>query len=186
MTDLIDVRELRLEFEGWAAAPPGRVYELISDVSAMSALSPDLVCAQYDDGDGPWVGSWFTGLNRDNNHDHPWQTRSRITEAEPAMAFEWAVVAEDADATRWRYSFQHHDGGTLITESWQVLRVFPVMGTTREALLELRAHNAIGMTITLNAVADVFEVSPQDTTAKRATTPTTGRRLPRPIAHRST
>jgi len=83
MSDLIDVRELQLERWIWAAAPPSTVYQLIGDVSAMAAWSPDLMSAQYDDGDGPWVGSWFTGLNRDENHDHPWQTRVRITEAEP-------------------------------------------------------------------------------------------------------
>lgn len=187
MNDLIDVRELQLKRRVWAAVSPCKVYELISDVSAMAAWSPDLVSAQYDDGDGPCVGSWFTGLNRDENHDHPWQTRMRVTEAEPATAFAWTVVAGDADATRWRYSFRARDGGTLITESWQVLRLFPVMGTSRQALLELRAHNAISMATTLNALAGLFDSRPQNPATPEPTASSIyDCRLHRPVTHRST
>lgn len=150
---LIDLNELVIREQLWVDAQPGMVYDMISDVSAMASWSPDLIEAKYDDGSGPDVGSWFTGLNADSRHTHSWRTRMRVTEAEPGVAFAWHVVVEGIDATLWRYSFAEHNGGTLITETWQVKCLFSVMGETEAELLDLRRHNAAGMRVTLRAIA---------------------------------
>ncbi len=75
----------------------------------------------------------------------------------------------------------------MITESWQVLRVFPAMGTTHQALLDLRAHNAKGMATTLNALAGEFDSRPQNTaTPEMAAMSIYEGRLHRPVTHQST
>ena len=148
----IDLSGLRLTRSKWVAASPMRVYELVSDVSAMAAWSPDLVHARYDETHGPTVGSWFTGRNRDETHE--WDTRMRITEAEPGVSFAWIVTWQERDdITRWRYRLQPHDRGTLVVESWHVLRLPPVVGSTRAELLELRSRTASSMEATLAALA---------------------------------
>jgi hypothetical protein len=151
MTDLIDLEELQLTRRTWVAAAPVEVYALISDVSAMSAWSPTLVCARYDDGHGPALGSWFTGLNRDGSHE--WQTRMRVVEAQPGVSFAWTVVSGGADITTWRYTLRPERDGTSVEESWRVHTWLPLLGTTREELLALRSATAAGMEATLAALA---------------------------------
>jgi uncharacterized protein YndB with AHSA1/START domain len=157
MTDLIDLRELRLRRQQWIAASPAQIYELISDVSAMPTWSPDLVSADYDDGHGPSVGAWFTGLNKDEVHE--WQVRMQVTEAEPGVAFAWTTMADGLGVTRWRYAFQAQESGTLVEETWHVLRVTPLLGSTKEELLELRARTVVSMETTLAALASSVAVS---------------------------
>jgi len=83
---------------GQSVEPVGRRLEGDHTVSAMPAWSPDLVSARYDDGHGPSVGSWFTGHNKDDSHE--WETRMRVTEAEPAATFAWTVIVDGAEITR--------------------------------------------------------------------------------------
>ncbi|MCZ9346865.1 SRPBCC family protein [Streptomyces sp. TRM76130] len=127
--------ELRVQRERWIDAAPQRVYDLISDVEASPAWTPDLISASYEDRGVPRAGSWFTAVNADVRHEHEWVTRSRVHIADPGRAFAWYVVVEGVDATLWHYSLRPQDGGTLVVETWQVERVFPVMGGSREALL---------------------------------------------------
>ncbi|MFG3094532.1 hypothetical protein [Streptomyces sp. NPDC048202] len=82
-------------------------------------------------------------------------TRSRVHAAEAGREFAWYVVVQGADATLWHYRLRPQDGGTLVTETWQVERLFPVMGESREELLDLKAHNTAGMDATLAALAEV-------------------------------
>ena len=157
MTDLIDLRELRLRRQQWVAATPAQMYDLISDVGAMTAWSPDLVSAHYDDGHGPFVGSWFTGRNK--NEVHEWEVRMQITEAEPAVALAWTTFADGLEVARWRYAFQAQESGTLIEESWHVFRVTPLLGSTKQELLELRDHTEASMETTLAALASSVAAS---------------------------
>ncbi|WP_167513598.1 SRPBCC family protein [Streptomyces bauhiniae] len=154
MPDLMELSELRARRERWIDAPPQTVYDLITDVAASAAWTPDLVSAQYETEGVPQVGSWFTAVNADVRHDHEWVTRSRVHAAEAGREFAWYVVVQGVDATLWHYRLRPRDGGTLVTESWQVEHLFPVMGTSREELLALKAHNTAGMEATLNALAD--------------------------------
>ncbi|MGW4304023.1 SRPBCC family protein [Streptomyces sp. NPDC004376] len=155
MSDLMDLSELRVRRERWIDAPPQTVYDLISDVEASVAWTPDLVSATYETEGVPRVGSWFTAVNADVRHDHEWVTRSRIHAAEAGREFAWYVVVHGVDATLWHYRLQPRDQGTLVTESWQVEHLFPVMGESREELLDLKAHNTAGMEATLDSLAEV-------------------------------
>ncbi|MEW2134083.1 SRPBCC family protein [Streptomyces sp. NPDC005435] len=155
MSDLIELSELRVRRERWIDAPPQTVYDLISDVEASAAWTPDLVSATYETEGVPRVGAWFTAVNADVRHEREWVTRSRVHAAEAGRAFAWYVVIQGVDATLWHYRLRPQDGGTLVTESWQVEHLFPVMGRSREELLDLKAHNTAGMEATLDALAEV-------------------------------
>ncbi|MET0450362.1 MAG: SRPBCC family protein [Mycobacterium sp.] len=149
-----DVAELYLRRQTWVSTTPESVYALVSDVSAMGPLSPDVVWARFDDGDGPFVGSWFTGHNRGSKGE--WETRCKITTAVPGVMFGWAVIVDAAIIGHWTYELAAQDEGTLVTETWQVHNWIPVLGASQDELLELRSHTARSMERTLAALATSF------------------------------
>jgi hypothetical protein len=155
MDEPLDVSHLRLQRRIRVSCTPAVAYDLISDVGAMSSFSPELVWARYDDGHGPTVGSWFTGRNRGPKGE--WDTRSRITEAEPGVSFGWTVMVDGRSIGQWTYRFEPDEHGTWIEEAWQVNNWIPILGRTPGELLELRSHTADMMDDTLRALARHIE-----------------------------
>ena len=96
---------------------PEEVYALISDVTKMGDWSPVCKACWWDDGDGPRVGAKFTGRNE--VPERTWETRSEVVAAEPGKEFAWAV-AEPPTRARWGYTFDAVNGGTEVTETWQL------------------------------------------------------------------
>jgi hypothetical protein len=96
---------------------PEEVYELISDVTNMGAWSPVCKACWWDEGDGPRVGAMFTGRNE--VPERTWETRSEIVAADPGKEFAW-TVAEPPTRARWGYTFKPVEGGTEVTETWEL------------------------------------------------------------------
>lgn len=99
------------------ARSPEDLYDMVSDVTRMGEWSPVCRACWWDDGDGPWVGAWFTGRNELPERD-PWQTRSQVVAAARGAEFAFTV---GGTWTRWGYTFTPVPGGTRVTESWAVL-----------------------------------------------------------------
>lgn len=97
--------------------PPEEVYALLSDVTNMGAWSPVCKACWWDEGDGPRVGAMFTGRNE--VPERTWETRSEVVAADPGKEFAWSV-AEPPTRARWGYSFKEVDGGTEVTETWEL------------------------------------------------------------------
>ena len=151
--------ELRLRRDIVASAPPATLYELLSDVGGMSAWSPDVVSARYDEGHGPRVGDWFTGRNVGPKGQ--WETRCTITEAVAGESFGWAVVVDGAQIGHWTYDVLAEDGGTRVTVTWRVHHWIPLLGTTEQDLLALRDRTATSMERTLAALASSVRGRPR-------------------------
>jgi hypothetical protein len=83
----------------------------------MGAWSPVCKACWWDEGEGPRVGAKFTGRNE--RADRTWETRSEIVVADPGREFAW-VVAEPPTRARWGYSFVGVEGGTEVTETWEL------------------------------------------------------------------
>ncbi|HTZ43998.1 MAG TPA: SRPBCC family protein [Jatrophihabitans sp.] len=96
------------------AVSPETLYDLVSDVTRTGEWSPTCTGCVWDDGAGPQVGAWFTGYNA--TPARQWQTRSRVVTADRGTEFAWAV---GEDYVRWSFRLAPHDGGTLLTETWQ-------------------------------------------------------------------
>jgi hypothetical protein len=96
---------------------PEEVYALITDVTRMGDWSPVCKACWWDEGDGPRVGAKFTGRNE--LPERTWETRSEIVAAEPGREFAWAV-AEPPTRARWAFTLQAVDGGTEVTETWEL------------------------------------------------------------------
>lgn len=85
-----------------AAADAKTLYEMVTDVARMGEWSPECRSCRWDDGAGPTVGSWFTGVNvlpeseQDRRHvlgswwtgslaspDAAWEGRCEVVVADP-------------------------------------------------------------------------------------------------------
>jgi hypothetical protein len=96
---------------------PEELYDMIADVTRMGEWSPICTACWWDDGDGPRVGASFTGKNE--LPERTWETRSEVVAADRGREFAW-VVAEPPTRARWGYSFVAVEGGTEVTETWEL------------------------------------------------------------------
>ena len=96
---------------------PEVLYDMVADVTQMGALSPVCKACWWDEGNGARVGAKFTGRNE--RPERTWETRSEVVVADRGREFGW-VVAEPPTRARWAYSFSAVDGGTEVTETWEL------------------------------------------------------------------
>jgi hypothetical protein len=140
------------------AAPPEAVYDLVADVTRTGEWSPVCQTCWWDEGDGPRVGSWFTGRNV--TPQRTWETRSEVVAAERPREFAWKVGGRFA---RWGYALEAVEGGTLLTESWEFLpaglELFAERyGADADVQVEERSQSALrGIPETLAAVKRIAE-----------------------------
>lgn len=141
------------------AATPETLYAMVSDVTRMGEWSP--VCKEcWWDDETRGAGAWFTGHNV--SATRTWETRSKVLVDVPGREFAFAV---NGDRTRWGYTFEPVDGGTRVTESWEILPAaeptYPErFGDRAEAEIAIRADGASnGMRETLAAIKRVAETA---------------------------
>jgi uncharacterized protein YndB with AHSA1/START domain len=116
-----------VEVETVVAAPPERVWDVVSDIHLMAELSDELQRVEWEDGaSGPSVGARFTGYNKHEAFGE-WQTTSTIVECERAAAFAWAVGDADHPGAVWRFTLEPSGVNTT-------LRQWVQMGPARSGL----------------------------------------------------
>lgn len=99
------------------AAPPERVYDLVSDVTRMGEYSPECQRGEWLGAAGPAVGARFRGRNRHGMYR--WSTTCRVVAAERGREFAWEVTAAlGLPVARWGYRFEPSGAGTRVTEEW--------------------------------------------------------------------
>ena len=96
---------------------PEELYDMVADVTRMGEWSPICKACWWDEGDGPHVGAKFTGRNE--RPERTWETRSEVLTADRGRQFTWVVI-EPPTGARWGYSFVAVDGGTEVTETWEL------------------------------------------------------------------
>ena len=109
-----------VEVRTWIGAPRDRVWELVSDVELMPAMSSELQSVEWLDGaNGPAAGARFTGRSK---HDAmgEWETTSQVVEFEPGRVFGWAVGDPASPSALWRFRLESKDGGTELSEWMQM------------------------------------------------------------------
>jgi Polyketide cyclase / dehydrase and lipid transport len=93
------------------------LYDMVADVTRMGEWSPICKACWWEEGGGPRLGATFTGRNE--GPERTWETRSRVTAADRGQEFGWEVIEPPTHA-RWGYSFSPVDGGTEVTETWEL------------------------------------------------------------------
>lgn len=147
----LEASEFAFTRRAWVDASPDEVYDLVSDVSTISRWSPNALDAAYDPGEGPHAGAWFSGRNRRDGKE--WIARSRVTRADPGAAFTFTVGDTEDGIVRWSWTLHPQGRGTVVQQSWQLLRLAPVLGTTRHDLDTLRDYMSDSAESTLLALA---------------------------------
>lgn len=102
------------------AAPPERVWALVTDVGLMPSLSSELREVEWLDGAaGLAVGARFVGRS---SHEAlgDWETTSHVIEYEPCRTFAWAVSDVDNPSAVWRFTLAPAGGGTELTQWMQL------------------------------------------------------------------
>jgi hypothetical protein len=98
-------------------AAPGRVYEVVADVTRMGEWSPETTKCEWIDGaTGPAVGARFKGTNK--RGFVTWSTKPTVVVADAGREFAFDAGPD----TRWTYKFAAEGDGTRITESFEMLR----------------------------------------------------------------
>jgi uncharacterized protein YndB with AHSA1/START domain len=107
------------------AAPPERIWELISDVTRIGRYSPETFEAEWLDGaSGPEVGARFRGHVKRNQKGPTYWTTCTVVASEPGREFAFAVAPRNLNV--WRYRLEPAGDGTDVTESFELART-PVL-----------------------------------------------------------
>lgn len=105
-----------VQVDALIAAPPDRVWELVSDIQLMPELSGELCSVEWLDGaTGPAVGNRFLGRNK---HDAlgEWETTSYVIECTKPEVFAWAVTDVANPSSIWRFTVRPEGDGTRLSQ----------------------------------------------------------------------
>lgn len=150
------------------AAPPERVWELVSDIHLIASLSNELQAVAWLGGvDRPALGCAFRGHNR-----HPaggeWTTTSRVVRCDPPREFGWDVEDPDNPTASWRFELTPDGDGTTLRQ-WARMgpgpsnlnRVIDAMPEKEERIVARRlAEWQAGIESNLVAIKERAEAGP--------------------------
>jgi uncharacterized protein YndB with AHSA1/START domain len=107
------------------AAPPDRVWELVSDVTQIGRYSPETFEAVWIDGaTGPAPGARFRGHVKRNGRGPVYWTTCTVVESEPGREFAFGVGNGDTPLNVWRYRLKAVGETTDVTESFELADTF--------------------------------------------------------------
>jgi len=103
------------------AAPPERIWDLLSDVTKIGRYSPETFEAEWLEGaTGPAVGAKFRGHVKRNGIGPVYWTTCTVRECEPGRAFTFGVGPSDKPLSIWGYDLEPSGDGTDVTESFDL------------------------------------------------------------------
>lgn len=143
-------------------APPRVVWDLVTDVTRIGEFSPETIGAEWVDGaTGPELGARFRGHVKRNGIGPVYWTNCKVIYCEPERDFGFLVYALGAGTNTWRYQLAPKDGGTDVTESFQ-LTPLPLLRFYWAVLGKLRGRtNERGMRQTLERIKVIAEKDAQ-------------------------
>jgi uncharacterized protein YndB with AHSA1/START domain len=143
---------------------PETVWALLADLDRMGEWSPECYRVEWLDGarSPAQPGARFKGWNRFGRMR--WAVTCEVKAADPGRELAWSTVEKDREMVRWSYRLEPVDGGTDITESFEV-RWLPLMARLAEDVLmrdrDRRREEA--MRTTLERIKALAEGTPQPT-----------------------
>jgi uncharacterized protein YndB with AHSA1/START domain len=106
------------------AASPEAVWAVISDVTRVGEWSGECRgCVWVDGADSPTPGARFRGRNRRGGFR--WTRLNEVMLVERPQTLVWRTVARAPypDSVEWRINLVEHETGTLVSESFEVLKI---------------------------------------------------------------
>jgi uncharacterized membrane protein len=109
MTQPVDLSSMRVSVEHVFDAPAQRVWELVSDLPAMAAFSPEVAALTWDDEER----SRFTATNRREGHE--WTVGGHVLVRDAPRLLRWTVLDPAQPSSTWEYALSGTaDGRTLV------------------------------------------------------------------------
>ncbi|MHB8440150.1 MAG: SRPBCC family protein [Acidimicrobiales bacterium] len=110
------------------AAPPDKVWGLVSDVTKIGRFSPETFEAQWIGGaTGPAVGAQFRGHVKRNERGPTYWTTCTVTASEPGREFAFGVGPDkDRPLNTWGYRIEESGDGSDVTEWFRLRPVLPL------------------------------------------------------------
>jgi hypothetical protein len=103
------------------AAPPEKIWPLVSDVTRQKDFAAETFEAEWLDGaSGPAVGVRFRGHVRRNGRWPVYWSLCTIDACEPGREFAFTVSVRGRPVNRWRYQLEPSGDGTDVTESFEL------------------------------------------------------------------
>ena len=96
------------------AAPPARVWELVSDINVPARFSTEFQGAEWVDAAGPRLGASFVGRNK--REDREWQTTSFVVACDPPRVFAWNVSDPERPGAQWGFELEPLGNGTRLRQ----------------------------------------------------------------------
>lgn len=153
-------------------ASPKRVYELVSDVTRMGEWSPETYRCRWIGSDGPVPGARFKGYNRRGRAR--WSNTLEVLAAEPGREFSFRRDVLPCGVCDWRYRMESDGAGTLLTESYEVVKPdWRITNWFNGLLLGVADRDEdllAGMQTTLARIKEAAEVDEQSGGSTRGTT----------------
>ena len=142
-------------------ATPEALFTLISDVTRTPEYSPEVVkCTWIKGATGPAVGARFKAINHAGRVPD-WPNKPVITVVEPNRTFAFERTEIGGGTIEWRYQFDPRGTGTLVTESYTVLKNVNALGwfiiDTLAGLKDRQTDLQNGMTTSLERIAAIVE-----------------------------
>jgi hypothetical protein len=140
------------------AANPDELYALVSDLPRMGEWSPECRAVEWIDGaTGPVEGARFVGHNRTGPRGFiKWSRRGTIRVADPGRELAFATEEGGHEGTVWRFRFEPVEGGTRVTESYEVTRI-PVWARIVDVPTNRHKELVTGMRHTLERLKAAVE-----------------------------
>lgn len=140
------------------AAPPERVWALVSDVTRIGEFSPETFEAEWLDGaTGPAPGARFRGHVRRNGRGPVYWTTCTVTRCEEQRDFAFSVGTAGKTINTWGYHLEPSGEGTEVTE-WFELADNPLNRLYWRIAGRARGRtNEEGMRTTLERIKAVVE-----------------------------
>jgi hypothetical protein len=113
------------EVRAHVAAPPERVYRLVSDVTRIPEWSPEVVgCTWLDGATGPAVGARFRARNKKGWFS--WSNKPVVDVADAPREFAVTRTEVGGGSIRWTYRLVPDGSGTEVELRYDVLQPVPV------------------------------------------------------------
>jgi hypothetical protein len=146
------------------AAPAGRVWELVADITRIGEFSPETFEAEWLDGAaGPAAGARFRGHVRRNGRGPVYWTTCTVTASDPGREFAFNVAGPGGSTLNsWRYELRPGPDGadsTDVTESFELPDILVTRLYWRLAGRARGRTNLDGMRATLERVKVAAEAA---------------------------
>ena len=146
-------------------APAERIYDLVADMPRMGQWSPECQGVEWEGGaSAPAEGARFVGHNRGGPRKlMRWSRHGRVLDADRGRQFAFVTEEGGRESTVWRYRFEPVDGGTRVTESYEVkqipawARILDIPTNRHRELLEGIRHTLAQLKIAAEADTEAAE-----------------------------